>query len=141
MKPKEFSWKEDQQVTVKNPTDKDFTFKVHSKDYTVGAGKTVRMPGYIAWMFVYHAACKLAQETNIVLDDNKNKTSDFSRWNEEGFRETYYDKFVVSVEELVQEVFEEPEIEFDEVADPKPVQAPKSTAIQPMRRKRVAKKA
>jgi len=100
MKPNEFSWKEDQQVTVTNPTKKDFTFKVHSKDYVVGAGQTAKMPGYIAWVYVYKLATQMAQAKK-----------DFIHWNEEGFRQKYYDKIVVEAEQAVQTFVPEPQIE------------------------------
>lgn len=132
MKPKEFSWKEDQQVTVTNPTPENFKFKVHSKDYAVGAGKTAKMPGYIAWVYVYALASKMAQ------DDNA-----FIHWNEEGFRNTYYDKIVVGADATVEEIVVEPEIEtFDDEEledDPTPPPAPSkstSTQIKPMSAKK-----
>ena len=158
MNPKEFGWAEDQQVTVKNPTQKDFTFKVHNKEYTVPAGKTVKMPGYIAWVYVYHISAQEAQNTNISVDDNKNKTSDFSRWNEEGFRQKYFTKFVSGTDSLIQTIEEiEPEdaADFEEVEDDEPsnvTQAeleaeeiekngttsdgPAKPAIQPMQRRK-----
>lgn len=143
MDPKEFSWTEDQQVTVKNPTKEDFNFKVHSKDYVVKAGKTVKMPGYIAWVYVYHIACQLAQNTNVRVDENKNKISEYIRWNEEGFRQSYFEKFVVGTEALVQEVIEEPEIEFDEVDDEGELdkeEVSNTPAVKPLRRKRRSNK-
>lgn len=100
MNPDEFSWTEDQQITVINPTPESFTFQVHSKQYELGAGKTAKMPGYIAWVYVYNQAVRQAQA------DGK-----FNRWNEEDFRPTYYDKFVVGVDDIVQTVQVEPEPE------------------------------
>lgn len=100
MNPQEFSWTEDQQVTVTNPTSDDFTWKVHGKEYMLGAGKTAKMPGFIAWLYVYGQSVKMTQADGV-----------FARWNEEGFRQEYYDKFVAGVDELVQIVAEpEPEI-------------------------------
>jgi hypothetical protein len=124
MNPKEFGWSEDQQVTVKNPTDVDFAFKVHNKDYVVPAQKTVKMPGYIAWVYVYH----------ISVNDSQ-VHGDFHRWNEEGFRNTYFSKFVVGTDSLVQTVEEvEPEEDFEEVADEEEIKvAPKATAVKPMK--------
>jgi hypothetical protein len=111
MNPKEFSWSEDQQVTVVNPTDNPYKFKVHNKDYAVGAHKTVKMPGYIAWVYVYGLSTQLAQADGV-----------FNRWNEEDFRPTYYEKLVKSVDALVQDVeeIEEPEVTstFDEIDEP-----------------------
>lgn len=98
MNPKEFSWTEDQQVTVTNPTSEDFKFKVHSKDYMLAAGRTAKMPGFIAWLYVYEQAVKMAQADKV-----------FPSWNEEGFRNKYYDKFVIGVDDLVQMIDEEPE--------------------------------
>jgi hypothetical protein len=121
MNPDEFNWTEDQQVTVTNPTDKDYQFKVHNKDYQVGARKTAKMPGYIAWVYVYGLATQLAQR------DDK-----FNRWNEEGFRQQYYDKITAGVDNLIQTVEEVPEptievlddedIEDDETTTKKPVE-------------------
>lgn len=100
MDPKDFSWTEDQTITVVNPTDQNFPFKVHNKDYVVGAGQTAKMPGYIAWLYVYGLASKLCQ-------DNR----EFNRWNEEGFRNTYYDKLVIGADDVVQQVILEPKVE------------------------------
>lgn len=100
MNPTKFNWTEDQQVTVTNPTSEDFRWKVHGKDYLLGAGKTAKMPGFIAWLYVYNQAVKAVQA------DGK-----FNRWNDEGFQEEYYDRFVVGVDELVQIVEAEPEPE------------------------------
>ena len=100
MSPKEFNWKEDQQVTVVNPTKDDFKFQVHSKEYAVGAGQTAKMPGYIAWMYVYKLATKMATING-----------DFIRWNEEGFRNKYYDKLVVGIDDIIQMVEVQPKIE------------------------------
>ena len=96
MNPKDFSWTEDQSVTVTNPTNEDYTWKVHGKDYTLGAGKTAKMPGFIAWLYVYGQSVKMAQADG-----------QFTRWNEEGFRQEYYDKFVAGIDDLVQVVPEE----------------------------------
>lgn len=93
MNPKEFPWTEDQQVTVTNPTPESYKFKVHNKEYELGAGKTGRMPGYIAWVYVYGMASKLCQEDKF-----------FMRWNEEGFRQEYYDKVVSGVDPVMQAV-------------------------------------
>ena len=93
MNPKEFSWAEDQQVTVTNPTKNDYKFKVHSKDYQVNAGATAKMPGYIAWVYVYGLATQIAQDDNV-----------FNRWNEEGFRNKYYDMIVAGTDDIVQSV-------------------------------------
>lgn len=110
MNPADFSWKEDQQITVTNPTSEDFKFKVHNKDYILEAGKTAKMPGYIAWMYVYGQSTKMAQADR-----------EFNRWNEEGFRQQYYDKFVAGVDNLVQVVEAvEPEIQTFEPSQPAP---------------------
>lgn len=106
MNPKEFSWEEDQTVTVTNPTGSDYPFKVHNKDYMVKGGQTVKMPGYIAWVYVYGLASLLAQADK-----------QFSRWNEEGFRNQYYDQVVIGADDVVQEVVVQPQVEavtFDE---------------------------
>lgn len=100
MNPKEFSWAEDQSVTVTNPTDKDYPFKVHNKEYMIKAGQTAKMPGYIAWVYVYGLASQIAQA---------DKT--FSRWNEEGFRTQYYEKLVVGADDVVQTIVSEPTVE------------------------------
>jgi hypothetical protein len=93
-----FSWTEDQHITVINPTSEDFKFKVHAKEYQLGAGKSAKMPGYIAWVYVYNMASQLCQA------DNK-----YNSWNEEGFRQKYYEKLVVGVDAIVQDVVDEPE--------------------------------
>lgn len=100
MNPKDFKWTEDQPVTVTNPTSEDFTWKVYGKDYMVQAGKTAKMAGFIAWLYVYNQAVKAAQ-----ADDK------FAQWNDEGFRSEYYDRFVVGVDELVQVIEAEPQPE------------------------------
>jgi hypothetical protein len=93
MNPKEFAWNESQQITVVNPTANIVTFQVHGKQYELGAGQSAKMPGYLAWIYVYNAAAKLCQADK-----------QFERWNEEEIRKEYYDKFVVGVEPLVQEI-------------------------------------
>lgn len=113
MDPKDFPWTEDQTVTVTNPTAESYKFKVHSKEYELGSGKSAKMPGYIAWVYVYGMASLLCQADR-----------EFMRWNEEGFRQTYYEKVYsgfdpvmeeIAVEEpsLVQEVQDEPEVPTD----------------------------
>lgn len=99
MNPLDFDWKEDQQVTVTNPTADSYKFKVHNKDYELPSGATAKMPGYIAWIYVYGLASKLCQEDN-----------NFNRWNEEGYRKEYYSKLVVGVDNLVQTIEFEPEL-------------------------------
>lgn len=100
MNPKEFSWGEDQQVTVTNPTKADYHFKVHSKDYVVDAGATVKMPGFMAWVYVYGLSSQMAQADK-----------EFMHWNEEGFRKQYYEKLVAGADDLVQAVEKQPQIE------------------------------
>jgi hypothetical protein len=114
MNPLEFSWKEEQQVTVKNPTAVDFDFKVHNKDYRIGAGQTAKMPGYMAWLYVYNMAAKLAQDAG-----------EYLRWNEEGFRTEYYNKVVVGADALVEivQVEVEPEIVTFDTVDEKTLPA------------------
>lgn len=105
MDPKEFSWTEDQSIIVTNPTDKDYRFLVHSKPYMVKAGQKARMPGYIAWVYVYGLATQICQ-----------KNDEWNRWNEEGFRNTYYQKIVDSADSVVQavETIDEPAETFDD---------------------------
>lgn len=152
MNPKEFPWKADQQVTIKNPTGEDFKFQVNSKWYVVRAGQNARMPGYIAWMYCYKLANRMAI-------DNK----EFIHWNEEGFRKKYYDQLVIAVDDTVQTITPvEPEAEtFDGEdlsdgtnPDPSPTdedlnaeeidseedKQPASGKVKPMRRRTVAKK-
>ena len=104
----QFGWSEDQQVTVTNPTAEDHMFMVHGKQYIVPKGKTVKMAGYIAWIYVYEMGLKLCQQ-----DDN------FIHWNDEGYRQQYYDKVVIAKDDPVQEIKEaEPAVNtFDEVED------------------------
>lgn len=116
MDPKEFTWTEDQQITVTNPTAEDFKWMVHSKQYELKAGQSAKMPGYIAWLYVYNQSVKMAQAEG-----------SFNRWNEEGFRTTLYERFVAGVDDLVQavvtpepelvEVLDEPEEEVEESED------------------------
>lgn len=113
MNPDRFSWTEDQQVTVTNPTGEDFRWKVHGKEYMLGAGKSAKMPGFIAWLYVYNQALKAAQEDGM-----------FNRWNDEGFQEMYYERFVAGVDEIMQIVESEPEPEvtvFGDATDTPPV--------------------
>jgi len=98
MSPKDFNWEESQQITVINPTKEDYHFKVYSQDYEVKAGAKAKMPGYMAWMFVYHLAEKICQ-----------KEHNFNRWNEEGYRQIYFNRLVVAVDDIMQEVSVEPE--------------------------------
>jgi len=100
MNPRDFEWKEDQSITVVNPTKDDFKFKVHSKDYMVAAGQTAKMPGYMAWMYVYKLATQMAI-----------KDKQFLHWNEEGFRQKYYDKLVIAADDVIQTVKPEPQVE------------------------------
>lgn len=113
MNPKEFGWEESQQVTVVNPTEDDFKFKVHNMDYEVKAGARVKMPGYIAWVYVYNMATKLCQE-----DGN------FNRWNEENYRPTYFKKVAVGADSLLQEIVEEPKAVVFETEEPKKIGRP-----------------
>lgn len=126
MNPKEFKWSEDQQVTVVNPTKDDFKFQVHSKEYVVEAGRMAKMPGYIAWMYVYKLATKMATEAG-----------DFIRWNEEGFRDTYYDKLVAGTDDLIQKVEVQPVItQVDIAEDEEVVDEPvDNSSIAPMKPK------
>lgn len=124
MDPKDFSWTEDQQVTVINPTSESFKFKVHAKEYQVGAGKSAKMPGYIAWVYVYGMASQLCQEDK-----------EFMRWNEEGFRQTYYEKVVSGVDPVMQDiqVEEQPLVttldEPEEQSDVAPASIPSATDV------------
>lgn len=106
MNPADFSWTEEQSVTVTNPTSDVYKFMVHGKAYEVGAGKTVKMPGYIAWIYVYGQSVKAMQADGV-----------FTRLNDEGFKQTYFEKFVAGVDSVIQQVQEvEPEVNtFDEV--------------------------
>lgn len=141
MDPKQFNWKADQQITVTNPTKDNFRFQIHSKWYEVEAGQTVKMPGYIAWLYVYKLATKMALAAG-----------DFKHWNEENFRQRYFDKLVLGVDSVIQaitpelppaETFEaddtvempaEPESsDEEEPSDPTP------SGVKPMRRKKVEK--
>lgn len=119
MDPKQFSWTEDQQVTVTNPTSTDHKFKVHGKEYQVRAGETAKMVGYIAWSYVHGLAFQMVQNDGLII-----------RWNEEGFRKAYFDKIVVGTDEAVSTVEPEPTIETlsSPVEDDEIVE----TVIQPM---------
>lgn len=133
MNPKEFDWKEDQQVTVTNPTKADYKFLVHSKEYIVPAGQTAKMPGYIAWVYVYGLASQMAQADN-----------NFLHWNEEGFRKTYFDKVVAGKEDVVQAVVPEPTVEpveFTAEDEDEPLDEPaEEPKIAPMKKKTKKKK-
>lgn len=111
MNPKDFSWSENQQVTVTNPTDEPFKFKVHNKDYQLGARKTGRMPGFIAWVYCYNMGQQLA------LADGR-----FDEWNDVSLRQEYYEKVFVDADELVQTIEEEPEpaVTSLDIEDPAP---------------------
>lgn len=98
MNPLEFSWTEDQQITVTNPTAETYKFKVHSKEYQIEPGRSAKMPGYIAWVYVYGLSTQLAQADGV-----------FNRWNEEGFRQEYYEKLVSGVDPVMQAVEIEPQ--------------------------------
>jgi hypothetical protein len=123
MNPKEFGWTEYQQVTVTNPTSEDFRFKVHGKDYMLAAGRTAKMPGFIAWLYVYGQSVKMAQADGA-----------WPRWNEEGFRKTYFDKFMVGVDELISTGEEEPEPEVRTFGEePETEEEPKAKRGRPAR--------
>lgn len=100
MDPKDFDWSSDQQVTVTNPTAEDFAFKVYGKEYVVESGSTVKMPGYIAWIYTHKISVKEAQ-----------KDGGFINWNDKGSRQEYYRRFVIGSEELVQIAKPEPKFE------------------------------
>lgn len=93
MNPKDFDWSESQQVTVTNPTAIAFTWQVHGKEYTLEAGQSASMPGYLAWVCVYGQACLAAQA------DKK-----WDQWNDIPVRQEYYGKFVAGVQPLMQTV-------------------------------------
>lgn len=126
MDPTEFSWTEDQQVTVTNPTTSPYKFKVHNKEYELGAGQTAKMPGYIAWVYVYGLSTQIAQAEGV-----------FNRWNEEDFRVSFYDRLVVGTDNLIQKVVVEPQPEVtvladdEEEGDEEPT--PKPTTVKPMK--------
>lgn len=130
MNPKEFNWQADDQVTVVNPTDETFRFQVHSKLYEVAAGQKARMPGYIAWLYCY----KMAQQ--LITADGQ-----LQHWNDEGFRNKYYNRLVQGTENTIQAIQDEPEPEAetfepepDEIADES--QESVVTGIKPMQSKR-----
>lgn len=120
MDPKEFSWEESQQVTVKNPTKDTYKFKVHSKDYEMKAGETAKMPGFIAWVYVYGLAQQMATNSNVGKDKNGNRVDDFNHWNEEGFRKQYYDKIIVGADDIIEKIVPVPAIEKIDVTDDEP---------------------
>lgn len=93
MNPKEFDWSESQQITVTNPNADVFIWQVHGKEYSLEAGQSASMPGYLAWIYVYNQACKKAQEDNM-----------WNRWNEEEIRKEYYQKFVAGVQPIMKVV-------------------------------------
>jgi hypothetical protein len=97
MNPKEFDWREDQQVTVTNPTAADFLFQGVNKKFVVKAGQTVKLNGYVAMLFVYKLAIQMAQNDG-----------QFINFIDEDFRKKYYDKLVVGVDEDVQIVDVQP---------------------------------
>lgn len=117
MDPKEFSWEESQQVTVTNPTKDTYKFKVHSKDYEMKAGETAKMPGFIAWVYVYGLAQQMATNSNVGKDKNGNRVDDFNHWNEEGFRKQYYDKIIVGADDIIERIVPVPAIEKVDVTD------------------------
>lgn len=104
MNPKDFDWGTDQQVTVQNPTSKTHSFQVHSKFYEVGPNETVRMPGFMAWVFVYTLALELAQKAG----EYENK------WNDITVRQKYYNKVIVGADELIQKI--------EPVEEPSPIE-------------------
>jgi hypothetical protein len=93
MDPKEFDWNETQQVTVTNPTKNDYRFKVFNKDYEVKAGRTARMPGYHAMLFVDGLAKLMAQE------DKK-----FANMIDPELRKEYHDKIIVGADPVMQDI-------------------------------------
>lgn len=100
MNPREFGWDRDQQITVKNPTKNDFKFQVNSKYYQVNAGKSAKMPGFIAWTYVYKISQQMALEAG-----------DFQHWNDINVRKRYFSNVVVDKGQLIQSVDEQPEPE------------------------------
>ena len=67
------------------------------------------MAGFIAWIYVYGQASKMAQADGV-----------FNRWNEEGFRQQYYDKFVAGMDSVVQVVEVAPQVEIQTYDPPAP---------------------
>ena len=104
MNPKDFGWEEDQTVTVINPTKEKHEFQVHGKSYEVAAGGKAKMPGYIAWLYVYTLASKMCQAKG-----------QFGRWNEEGFKQTYFEPLVDNVEGVVNIEVVEPKSEVEDL--------------------------
>lgn len=92
MKPNDFWWGADQQVTVQNATGELHTFQVHAKTYQLQPGEVAKMPGYMAWVCVYELAAKLAAAAG----------SYEVKWIDPETRTRYYEKVVVGVDELVQ---------------------------------------
>lgn len=117
MSPKDFDWTHDQTVVVSNPTEHDFRFSVHSKEYMIRAGKTAELPGYIAWSYVDGIARHVANEKGQgqdMIDPVK--------------RLEHFDKYIVGINELVREVADEEEPEVTVFGDDRPtaVDAPKT---------------
>lgn len=77
------------QVTVRNPTNKDFVFSWDKKNIGVRAGGTRTLPGYLAEQYVKDFTNLMMQQDgkreNILMDTA---------------RRPYYDKLVVSVDHL-----------------------------------------
>lgn len=93
MNPKDFDWTEAQQVTVTNPTSEPFIWQVHGKQYTLEAGQSASMPGYLAWVYVYGQSTKMAQE------DKR-----WGEWNDIPVRKEYFAKFVAGVQPIIRTV-------------------------------------
>lgn len=81
----------DDQVTVKNPTNKDFLFSWNSKQYKVLAGKVARIPGYMAEHYV-------KELTNEMIQRQGEKAE--KHLMDENYRKPYYDRIVVEVIKL-----------------------------------------
>lgn len=64
------------------------------------------MPGYIAWLYVYGLATQLAQADGT-----------WYRWNEEEFRQEYYQKLIAGVAPIVETIEVEPQPEVEVVDD------------------------
>jgi hypothetical protein len=112
MNPLDFNFTAEQQVTVTNPTGEPHRWTVYGKAYEVAPGKTAKMPGYIAWVYVYEMAANAAQADG-----------QFNSWNDEGFKQKYYDRFIIGADELVREVVEEqPDVTTFDEEDPTPGQ-------------------
>lgn len=117
-----------QMVTVINSKSYDYAFMVEGRNYMIKAGTKEKVPGTIANVYLSQMTRIQAQD-----DDKMQYLSDYALMRQ------YYDKFIVSVENLISEVSNVPaylsstpdHMKVTGAPETPPWQAPVESAISP----------